>query len=105
MKSPIPYGHCRILYLAIGNNDFQNKSVAQEVWKSSFPFDVLALLPHWPVTSYSASTIQTWNSPQSNPVIYTFGLAPMCQLKNSHNEPALCLIHCRGLLVWWASTI
>jgi hypothetical protein len=68
-------------------------------------FDILALLPHWPSTSYFASTIQTQNFPQSNPILYTFGLAPMYKLNSSHIEPALRPVHRGGLLVWSASTI
>jgi hypothetical protein len=104
-SSPIPYGHHWILCLAIEKGDFQNESVAQEVWKSSFLFNILILLLGRPLTSYFASTIRIRDSSQSSLVLYTFGPAPMCELKNSHNKPASCLVHREGLLVWSASTI
>jgi hypothetical protein len=104
-SSPIPYGNHHIMYLAIEKGDFQNESVAGEAWKSSFLFNILALLPDRPSPSYYASTIRTRNSPQSNPILYTFGPAPMCELKNSHNKPALHLVHREGLSVWSANTI
>jgi hypothetical protein len=102
---PIPYVHLWILYLAVEKRDFQNESVAREVWKSFFLFDILALLLDRLLASYSASRIQTRSSQQSNLVIYTSGPAPMCELRSSHNEPASCPVHCGGLLVWSASTI
>jgi hypothetical protein len=45
------------MYLAIEKGDFQNESVAGEAWKSSFLFNILALLPDRPSPSYYASTI------------------------------------------------
>jgi hypothetical protein len=104
-SSPIAYGHHWIMCLAIEKGDFQNEIVAQEVWKSSFLFNILALLLCRPSTSYFASTIRIRDSLQSNLVLYTFGPAPMCELKSSYNKPASCSVHRGGLLVWSASIL
>jgi hypothetical protein len=56
-------------------------------------------------TLFFASTIQTRNSPQSNLVLYTFGLVPMYKLKSSYTKPASRPVHRRGLSVWSANTI